>query len=96
MEERDHIDKALAFIEQTQKLGDQLKKAEEQQKFMLGRMIDLKVTNQTDSKEYAELSARSKGLQDMIDKWRPIYLERTELLKEIKRKKQIKASITNT
>ena len=54
MEERDHIDKALAFIEQTQKLGDQLKKAEEQQKFMLGRMIDLKVTNQTDSKEYAE------------------------------------------
>ena len=87
MEERDHIDKALAFIEQTQKLGDQLKKAEEQQKFMLGRMIDLKVTNQTDSKEYAELSARSKGLQDMIDKWRPIDLERTELLKEIKRKK---------
>ena len=87
MEERDHIDKALAFIEQTQKLGDQLKKAEEQQKFMLGRMIDLKVTNQTDSKEYAELSARSKGLQDMIDKWRPIYLERTVLLKEIKRKK---------
>ena len=87
MEEIDHIDKALAFIEQTQKLGDQLKKAEEQQKFMLGRMIDLKVTNQTDSKEYAELSARSKGLQDMIDKWRPIYLERTELLKEIKRKK---------
>lgn len=87
MEERDHIDKALAFIEQTQKLGDQLKKAEEQQKFMLSRMIDLKVTNQTDSKEYAELSARSKGLQDMIDKWRPIYLERTELLKEIKRKK---------
>ena len=87
MEERDHIDKALAFIEQTQKLGDQLKKAEEQQKFMLGRMIDLKVTNQTDSKEYAELSARSKGLQDMIDKWRPIYLERIELLKEIKRKK---------
>ena len=87
MEERDHIDKALAFIEQTQKLGDQLKKAEEQQKFMLGRMIDLKVTNQTDSKEYAELSARSKGLQDMIDKWRPIYLERTALLKEIKRKK---------
>ncbi|MBE6262952.1 MAG: hypothetical protein E7104_03140 [Prevotella sp.] len=87
MEERDHIDKALAFIEQTQKLGDQLKKAEEQQKFMLGRMIDLKVTNQTDSKEYAELSARSKGLQDMIDKWRPIYLERTELLKDIKRKK---------
>ena len=51
-------------------------------------MIDLKVTNQTDSKEYAELSARSKGLQDMIDKWRPIYLERTELLKEIKRKKE--------
>ena len=87
MEERDHIDKALAFIEQTQKLGDQLKKAEEQQKFMLCRMIYLKVTNQTDSKEYAELSARSKGLQDMIDKWRPIYLERTELLKEIKRKK---------
>ena len=87
MEERDHIDKALAFIEQTQKLGDQLKKAEEQQKLMLGRMIDLKVTNQTDSMEYAELSARSKGLQDMIDKWRPIYLERTELLKEIKRKK---------
>lgn len=86
MEEKDHIDKALAFIEQTQKLGDQLKKAEEQQKFMLSRMIDLKVTEHTDSKEYADLSARSKALQDMIDKWRPIYLERTELLKEIKSK----------
>lgn len=86
MEEKDHIDKALAFIEQTQKLGDQLKKAEEQQKLMLSRMIDLKITEQTDSKEYADLSARNKALQDMIDKWRPIYLERTELLKEIKGK----------
>jgi hypothetical protein len=86
MEEKDHIDKALAFIEQTQKLGDQLKKAEEQQKLMLSRMIDLKITEQTDCKEYADLSARSKALQDMIDKWRPIYLERTELLKEIKGK----------
>lgn len=86
MEEKDHIDKALAFIEQTQKLGDQLKKAEEQQKLMLSRMIDLKITEQTDSKEYADLSVRSKALQDMIDKWRPIYLERTELLKEIKGK----------
>ena len=35
MEERDHIDKALAFIEQTQKLGDQLKKAEELLNFLL-------------------------------------------------------------
>ena len=33
--------------------------------------------------EYAELSQKSKSLQDIIDKWRPIYLERMEMVKSV-------------
>ena len=32
---------------------------------------------------YAELSQKSKSLQDIIDKWRPIYLERMEMVKSV-------------
>lgn len=88
MEQENHIDKALAFMESLEKLGNQLKAAEEHQKLLLGRMLELKKENQTDSEEYAQLSQKSKGLQDIIDKWRPIYLERMEMVKGIQKKKR--------
>lgn len=88
MEQQNHIDKALAFMESLEKLGNQLKAAEEHQKLLLGRMLELKKDNKTDSEEYAELSQKSKGLQDLIDKWRPIYLERLEMVKGIQRRKR--------
>ena len=83
MEEQNHIDKALAFMESLEKLGNQLKAAEEHQKQLIARMLDLKKENLTDGEEYAELSQKSKSLQDIIDKWRPIYLERMEMVKSV-------------
>lgn len=90
MEEQNHIDKALAFMESLEKLGNQLKAAEDHQKLLLARMLDLKKEEKTDSEEYAYLSQQSKGLQDLIDKWRPIYLERMEMVKGIQRRKRSK------
>ena len=55
MEQQTHIDKALAFMESLEKLGSQLKAAEEQQKHFIARMLELKKANQTESDEYAEL-----------------------------------------
>lgn len=89
MEQENHIDKALVFIESLQKLGSQLSAAEQHQKAMLSRMLDLKKEGKTDGDEYAELCNKSKGLQDIIDKWRPIYLERMEMLKDIKVKHEL-------
>lgn len=83
MEQQTHIDKALAFMESLEKLGNQLKAAEEQQKHFIARMLELKKANRTESDEYAELSQKSKSLQDIIDKWRPIYLERMEMVKSV-------------
>ena len=37
MEEQNHIDKALAFLESLEKLGNQLKAAEENQKNLIAR-----------------------------------------------------------
>lgn len=88
MEEQNHIDKALAFIESLEKLGNQLKAAEEHQKSLIGRMLELKKEGNTDSEEYSQLSQQSKGLQDIIDKWRPIYLERMEMVKGIQKRKR--------
>ena len=90
MEEQNHIDKALAFMESLEKLGNQLKAAEDHQKLLLARMLDLKKEEKTDSQEYADLAQQSKGLQDLIDKWRPIYLERMEMVKGIQRRKRSK------
>ena len=73
MVQENHIDKALAFMESLEKLGNQLN----------ARMLDLKKENLTDGEEYAELSQKSKSLQDIIDKWRPIYLERMEMVKSV-------------
>lgn len=71
MEEQNHIDKALAFMESLEKLGNQLKAAEEHQKHLLARMLELKKENLLDSEEYGQLAQQSKSLQDIIDKWRP-------------------------
>lgn len=88
MEEQNHIDKALAFMESLEKLANQLKAAEDHQKLLLGRMLKLKKDDKTDSDEYAHLAQQSKGLQDIIDKWRPIYLERMEMVKGIQKRKR--------
>ena len=90
MEEQNHIDKALAFMESLEKLGNQLKAAEEHQKLLLSRMLELKKDEKTDTDEYAQLSQQSKGLQDIIDKWHPIFLERMEMVKGIQRRKRSK------
>ncbi len=80
----DHIDRAQTFLDSLQRLGTQLKAAEDQQRFYISRMLDLKKAGQTDSEEYADLDAKSKSLQEIIDKYRPIYLERMEMVKEAK------------
>ena len=90
MVQENHIDKALAFMESLEKLGNQLKAAEEHQKQLIARMLDLKKENLTDGEEYAELSQKSKSLQDIIDKWRPIYLERMEMVKGVQKRKRTK------
>lgn len=90
MEEQNHIDKALAFMESLEKLGNQLKAAEEHQKLLIARMLELKKENLLDSEEYGQLSQQSKSLQDIIDKWRPIYLERMEMVKGVQKRKRTK------
>lgn len=78
----DHIDRTQAFLDSLLRLGNQLKAAENQQKFYISRMLELKKDGQTDTKEYADLDAKTKSLQQIIDKYRPIYLERMEMVKE--------------
>lgn len=84
MVKENHIDRALAFMEQLEKLGSQLGKADEQQKLMLQRMLIMSKEDKTETKEYHELEQQSKNLQTMIDKWRPIYKERLKMVKEAK------------
>lgn len=78
----DHIDRTQAFLDSLLRLGNQLKAAENQQKFYISRMLELKKDGQTDTKEYADLDAKTKSLQQIIDKYRPIYLERMEMVKK--------------
>ena len=82
MEKENHIDRALAFMENLEKLGAQLQKADEQQKLMLQQMLIKSQNNETDTDEYRELEQRSKDLQAMINKWHPIYEERLKMVKE--------------
>lgn len=84
MVKENHIDRALAFMEQLEKLGSQLEKADEQQKLILQRMLIMSQEDKTETKEYHELEQQSKNLQTMIDKWRPIYKERLKMVKEAK------------
>jgi len=82
MEKENHIDRALAFMENLEKLGAQLQKADEQQKLMLQQMLTKSQNNETNTDEYRELEQRSKDLQAMINKWRPIYEDRLKMVKE--------------
>lgn len=86
--EQNHIDKALVFLESLEKLGNQLKMAEEHQKSLISKLLDLKKENKTNTEEYAKIEQQSKGLQDIIDKWRPIYLEQLEMVKGIQKRKR--------
>lgn len=91
-----HIDRAQAFLDSLQRLATQLKAAEDQQGFYIGRMLDLKKAGQTDGTEYADLDAKSKSLQALIDKYRPIYLERMEMVREAKAMATRKRTKTKT
>ena len=82
MEKENHIDRALAFMENFKKLGTQLQRAGEQQQIMLQRMLIKNQNNETDTDEYRELEKQSKNLQAMINKWRPIYEERYKMLQD--------------
>lgn len=77
----DHLDKAQAFLDSLQRLGAQLKAAEDRQRFYLAEMLQLKQADKTESDEYNELNSKSQSLQALIDKFRPIYLERLEMAK---------------
>lgn len=88
MENENHIDRVLAFMESLEKLEAQLRQADDWQKQMLQRMLSLSQSNQTDTEEYQELQHRSMDLQTKIDKWRPIYEERMAMVKEIKQSAQ--------
>ncbi|MCR5077702.1 MAG: hypothetical protein K6A82_06665 [Prevotella sp.] len=84
MEKENHIDRALAFMENLERLGAQLHQADDQQKLMLQRMLNMSQNNQTGTEEYHELEQRSHDLQAMINKWRPIYEERLAMVKEVR------------
>ena len=77
----DHIDRTQVFLDSLQQLGDQLKAAEERQKFFLTRMMNLQKQGLTDTQEYKELSGKSQSLQDLICHFRPIYQERLEMVR---------------
>lgn len=82
MEKENHVDRALAFMENLKKLGTQLQRAGEQQKLMLQQMLMKSQNNETNTDEYRELEQRSKDLQAMINKWHPIYEKRLKMVKE--------------
>ena len=86
MEKKDNIDTITKFLDDLQKLGQQLTLIQEEQKDLLARMLNLKQQEGTETQEYAQLAARSKDLQTQIDKYRPIYEERMAWIKDIKKK----------
>ena len=72
MEKEDHIDRALVFMENLEKLGEQLRNAQQQ-------------NHQTDTNEYREQERHCRNLHAIVDKWQPVYEEKIEMLKEVKR-----------
>ncbi len=89
----DHIDRAQKFLDSLQRLGEQLKAAENRQGFYLAQMLQLKQAGKTDDAEYQELNGKSQSLQLLIDKYRPVYLERMEMVKNVQatvRKRRMK------
>lgn len=87
MEKKNHIDKAIDFLESLERMRQQLKSAEDMQKAYIAQLLELKKDGKTDTEEYCDLSNRSKALQAQIDKYRPVYMERLEMVKDIKRRK---------
>lgn len=83
----DHIDKAIDFLDNLEKLGDQLQRAASQQQLLLSRMLELSRAGDESSEEYLALQQQSQNLQTMIDKWKPIYEERLAMVREVRRKK---------
>lgn len=83
----DHIDKAIDFLDNLEKLGDQLQRAASQQQLFLSRMLELSRAGDESSEEYLALQQQSQNLQTMIDKWKPIYEERLAMVREVRRKK---------
>ncbi len=89
----DHLDRAQKFLDSLQRLGEQLKAAEDRQGFYLAQMLKLKQAGKTESAEYQELNEKSQSLQALIDKYRPVYLERLEMVKNVQatvRKRRMK------
>ena len=86
VEKKDNIDTITKFLDDLQKLGQQLTLIQEEQKNLLARMLNLKQQEGIETQEYAQLAARSKDLQAQIDKYRPIYEERMAWIREIKKK----------
>ena len=41
-----------------------------------------------EEQNHIDISRKSKSLQDIIDKWRPIYLERMEMVKSVQMEKR--------
>lgn len=86
-ESNDNTEKVIHFMNQLEQLGLQLKATGDEQRLTLGRLLALKKEKKTDTEEYARLTERSKTLQALIDKWRPVYLERMAWVKEVQGKK---------
>lgn len=82
MEKTDAIDRALTFIENTKKLGEQLKRASKQQQIYLSTLKSLYRKGQESSLQYKDLEHKSHDLQAMLDKWLPIYKERLQMIKK--------------
>ena len=78
MEEQNHIDKALAFLESLEKLGTQLKAAEENQKNLIARMLELKKSGEQIAKNTLTSLPRAKdcrtsstnGVQSTWNEWK--------------------------
>lgn len=81
-----YTERAIVFLDKLERLGAQLQTVQENQKLMLAHMLKLQKEGKEDTDEYRELGIKSRQLQNMIDKWRPIYLERLEMVKNVKRK----------
>ena len=82
----DNIDNITKFLDDVLKLGNQLSITRDEQKVVLAQMLSLKKDGKTKTEEYIQLDTRSKDLQAILDKYRPIFNERMKWIKDIKAK----------
>ena len=90
MKEIDKIDTITKFLDDLEKLGKQLSLIQEEQKNVLAYMLNLKQKHNTETQEYNQPAVRSRDLQALIDKHRPIYEERMSWIRDIKKKGKTK------